>query len=178
MANRLELLQWKRRAESARSSLVETFTEHGRSLEGIWCDFDESTRLTASCERLGPSPSRVIQRWPTKEQFVDVTLSCGSRALPTPSVCALVMDVPDAAWIRVSTDVLLNDFVPAAGQWMSDGFVVFDSGSDSLLSVDVEEKHGISFIETTIVGTGFDRLRDCYEQRGPSPLPILGPPGR
>jgi hypothetical protein len=86
------------------------------------------------------------------------------------------MDVPDAAWIRVSTDVLLNDLVPAAGEWMSDGFIVFDSGSDSLLSIDVEEKHGTSVIETTTIGTGFDRLRDCYLQRGPLPLPILGHP--
>jgi hypothetical protein len=145
---------------------------------GDWCDLDESTQLMESCKRLGLSPSRVIQRWSTKEQFVEVTQSCGAAVLPAPDLCALVMDLPDAAWIRLSTDVLLADLVPAAGEWMRDGFIAFDSASDSLLSVDVEEKHGLSVIETTIIGIGFDGLRDCYAEHGPSPLPILDQPQR
>lgn len=178
MSNRAELLRWRRRAEGARSALVNAFAEHGRSLTGDWCDLDESTQLTESCRRLGPFPSRVIQRWPTKAQFVEVTRSCGAAVLPTTDLCALVMDSPDAAWICLSTDVLLADLVPAAGEWMRDGFIVFDSLSDSLLSVDVEERNGLSVIETTIIGSGFDALRDCYKEYGPSPLPILGQPQR
>ena len=132
MSSRAEQLRWKRRAENARSSLVDAFAAHGRSLVGDWCDLEESNLLTESCKRLGPSPSRVIQRWPTKEQFVAVTRSCGSAGFPAPSPCALVMDVPDAPWIRLSTEVLLAELVPAAGEWMSDGFIVFDPEADSL----------------------------------------------
>lgn len=178
MSNRAELLRRKRRVDLARSSLADAFAEHGHSLVGDWCDLDESTRLTEACRRLGPSPSRVIQRWPTKEQFVEVTLSCGVSGLPGPDLCASVMDAADSEWIRVTTSVLLTDLVPAAGEWMSDGFIVYDSGSDSLLSVDVEEQNGRSVIETTIIGGGFDALRDCYAEYGPSPLPILGQPQR
>lgn len=178
MSNRAELLRRKRRVDLARASLADAFAAHGHSLVGDWCDLDESTWLTEACKRLGPSPSRVIQRWPTKEQFVEVTLSCGASGLPGPDLCASVMDAADSEWIRVTTSVLLTNLVPAAGEWMRDGFIVYDSRSDSLLSVDVEEQNGRSVIETTIIGGGFDVLRDCYAEYGPSPLPILGQPQR
>lgn len=174
MSHRAELLRWKRRADISRSALAGSFREHGQSLVGTWCDFDESTRLTESCTRLGLSPGRVIQRWPTKRQFVEVTMSCGSSGLPGPGLCVSVMDSVDSAWIQVSTDVLLTDLVPAAGEWMRDGFIVFDTESDSLLSVDVEDEGGLSVIETTIIGSGFDIIRDCYALRGPLPSQILG----
>jgi hypothetical protein len=176
MSDRAERWRWKRRAESARSALAAAFAEHGRGLAGDWCDLDESHQLTERCEALGPSPSRVIQRWPAKERFLEVTRSCWAAVPSDPDLRVLVMDTPDAAWIRLSADAILADLVPAAGDWMSDGFIVFHSPSDSLLSVDVEERNGFSVIETTIIGGGFDALRQCYAECGPPPLPISDRP--
>jgi hypothetical protein len=125
------------------------------------------------CKRLGPSPERFIQRWNSKSQFVSVTQSCGVEMSLCRNLHVIVMDVPDAEWIYLTSEIVLADIVPAAGEWMTDGFIMLDRESSSLLSVDVEEKSGRSVIETTVIGEGFRALRGCYERGGPSPLPIV-----
>jgi hypothetical protein len=50
---------------------------------------------------------------------------------------------------------------------------MFNPASSSLVSVDVEERNGISVIESTLIGDAFGHLRDCFERFGPVPLPII-----
>jgi len=84
----------------------------------------------------------------------------------------MVMDQPESAWIEVSAEDLLSEVVPSAGEWLTDGFIMFDPVTSSLVSVDVEEGAGVTFIESTIIGRGFGALRQCFEQFGPEPLQI------
>lgn len=83
------------------------------------------------------------------------------------------MDEPDAGWIQVTSEVFLSRLVPAAGSWMTDGLIMFNVESNSLLSVDVEQRGDRSVIETTIIGDGLSALRTCFYHQGPAPLPVI-----
>ncbi len=173
LASRAASARWKWKAERARTAITAAFESRDQHLAGEWCGFEESTGLGERVERLGPSPGRIIQRWPAKRQFVAALQACGSAAFPSVDVHVVVMDAPDAGWIRVRADLVAGDLARAVGEWMTDGFIAFDPEVDSLLSVDVEEKGGVSFIETTLIGAGFGELRAWLGKRGPSPLVVV-----
>jgi hypothetical protein len=175
IASRAALARWKWKAERARAAIAAEFGSRNQQLIGEWCDFDESMSLSESAERLGSSQGRIIQRWPTKPQLIDALEACGPALRKLGHVYVLIMDLPDAAWIRVSGELLSSELARAAGEWLTDGFIAFDSRKESLLSVDVEERDGESYIETTVIGDGFGELCGCFSERGPSPLRIAGP---
>jgi hypothetical protein len=129
-------------------------------------------RLNEAAQRLGPSPDRIIHRWSTKHQFVEAVQICSPAFLRLNYLYVQITDLPDAAWIRVRSDILPSELSRAAGEWLTDGFIAFHLPTESLLSVDVEERGGISYIETTIIGEGFVGIRDCFNEYGPSPLSI------
>jgi hypothetical protein len=172
--NRASLARWKWKAEKARIAVSASFESRNRELVGEWCEFDESTRLSEGTERLGPSPDRIIQRWPTKLQFIAAVEACGPALRKLDHVYVLIMDSPDAGWIRVRGALVSSELARAASEWLTDGFIAFYPDRESLLSVDVEERGGVSYIETTLIGDGFGELRDCFNERGPSPLRIVG----
>ncbi len=175
VSERAELARWRWKAQRARQLLVKTFVDHHHDLRGDWCDFEESSQLTADCRGIGTSAGRVIQLWPTKKQFVDAVGTCDLAGMQRDAILVLLMDAPDAGWIRMSLDHVLADLVPMAGEWMTDGFIMFDPASSSLISIDVEDRRGVSVIETTLIGDGFSHLRSCLERFGPAPLPVTGP---
>jgi hypothetical protein len=171
--NRASLARWKWKAEKARAAVSANFSNHGQKLVGEWCGYDESTTFSNGTERLGSAAGRIIQRWPTKRQFIEATKVCGQTCGDLGYVYVLVMDVPDAAWMRVRGELLCTELAPAAAEWLTDGFIAFDPDKESLLSVDVEERGGASYIETTIIGEAFRELRDCFNEHGPAPLTIV-----
>ncbi|HKS98922.1 MAG TPA: hypothetical protein VJT31_05265 [Rugosimonospora sp.] len=177
VSERAELVRWRWRAQRARRLLAETFVDHRHQLSGDWCDFEESARLTADCRSIGQSAGRVIQLWPARRQFADAMGACDLAGMRRSTVFILLMDLPDAGWIRMSVDAVLADLIPAASEWMTDGFIMFDPATASLVSVDVEERRGSPMIETTVIGDGFGRLRECLERVGPPPLRVTGPGG-
>lgn len=150
--------RWRWRAERARADVFAAFTGHGHVFAGEWCDREESERLSRVAERLGPSPARVIQRWPDRRRLAGILGTAGPA-----EVRLLILDFPDAGWARVPAGVVTPGFARAV-EWMTDGFVVFDPEREALLSVDVEAR----FVETTVIGDGFGFLR-----AGPAPLPIV-----
>ncbi|MGW3994811.1 hypothetical protein ACWEF6_15115 [Amycolatopsis sp. NPDC004772] len=167
--------KWK--TEKARAALGAEFASRGRHLIGEWCDFDESTRLSEGAERLGPAPDRMIQRWPTKQRLVEALEAGESSLRRLGDVYVLVLDVPDAEWIRIRGEAVSADLAHAAGEWLTDGFIVFLPWVASLLSVDVEEQGGVSFIETTLIGEGFGELRAYFAEIGPESQEIVRPNG-
>lgn len=171
-AKRAELARWNWKARRAREALSDAFSDHGRQLTGEWCSFQESVRLTREVEALGESRERVIQRWPTKENLDEVSRSCDLVALRGERLVALIMDVPEAAWIEVSPDIVQSELVPSAVKWMTDGFILYAPDHASLLSVDVEEVADVSLIETTLVGEGLGSLGVHLLEHGPQPLRI------
>lgn len=176
LANRAVVARWRWKANKARATVTAKFESRGRHLIGEWCDLDESTRLDDGAERLGPTPSRIIQRWPTKQQVVEALEASASSLRQLGDVHVLIMDAPDAKWIRVRGDVVSTDLGPAAGEWMTDGFIVFAPDVASLLSVDIEEEGGVSFIETTLIGEGLGELRSYFAERGPVPQEVVNRP--
>lgn len=178
IANRAAAARWKWKTEKARAALIAEFASRGQRLAGEWCDLDESTRLGDGAERLGPAADRIGQRWSTKRQLVEA-LEAGESALRRLGVVyVLVMDAPDAGWSKIRGEVVSADLARAAGEWLTDGFIAFLPDAASLLSVDVEEKGGVSFIETTLIGDGFGELRARFVERGPMPQEVLdGPSG-
>jgi hypothetical protein len=173
ISNRSALARWRWKAEKARTALIATFSAHDRQLVGEWCSFDESMRMDDDSRRLGASPARVIQRWATRQRFIEAFRSCEPVPSQLEYIYVLVMDMPDAAWVRVRFDLLSSDLVPAAAAWLTDGFIALDPESESLISVDVEENDGSCFIETTFIGDMFHEIRDCLNDREPLVLEII-----
>lgn len=173
IASRAAAARWKWKAANARAALSAEFASRGRQLAGEWCDLDESTRLGDGAERLGPASDRIIQRWSTKRQLVEA-LEAGESALRRlGGVYVLVMDAPDAGWVKVRGEAVSADLAHAAADWLTDGFIVFLPDAASLLSVDVEGNGDVSFIETTLIGDGLGELRACFIERGPAPQKIM-----
>ncbi|MCZ4507301.1 hypothetical protein O3Q52_03585 [Streptomyces sp. ActVer] len=168
-AKRAELARWNWKARRARESLFDAFSDHGRQLTGEWCSFPESARLTREVEELGESRERVIQRWPTKGKFDEVSRSCDSFELNGERLLVLIMDAPEAAWIEVSPGIVQSEIIPSAVEWMTDGFILYMPDCASLLSVDVEEVDNVSLIETTLVGEGLGSLGVHFLGHGPEP---------
>ncbi|WP_344897284.1 hypothetical protein [Actinomadura meridiana] len=104
---------------------------------------------------------------------MDATQSCGRSICEFEYVFVSIMDEPDSEWIRVSTPIILDELVPAACEWMTDGFISLEAVTNSILSVDVEEKRGRSIIETTLIGHGFAELLSCLSESGPAPQTIV-----
>jgi hypothetical protein len=172
ISSRASVARWKWKAAKARAEIAAVFETHGHRVVGEWCDFDDSARLTEQAERLGASPARVIQRWEARDDFGDAFTECASLEQPESSVDVIITDAPDAAWIRMPFALVVSELVPAAVDWLTDGFIVVDPGADSLISVDVEERRGVSFIEVTFIGDGFGQLQERLIERGPRVLPI------
>ena len=177
VAHRASVARWNWRAKQARALVAANFAAHQQSLHGEWCDLEESGRCSSDVAELGSSPGRIIHRWPKKTMFVGAMKACESTLSHMVSVFVRIMDTPDAGWIRVRGDVVLADLTAAAGEWLTDGFIVFEPVSRSVLSVDVEDRFGQSYLETTIIGVLFDDLVRCFAGHGPMLLPIVNEPG-
>jgi hypothetical protein len=173
VSDRASLARWNWKARNARATLSAMFTSHGYQLVGEWCDFEQSTRLSESAARLGPSPTRTIQRWDAKQSFIAAADSCIGALDSFERLYVHIMDAPDAGWIHVPSDHVLSKLARAASEWLTDGFIAFDPESESLLSVDVEEMSGTQFIESTVIGNKLTTLRDYFKERGPQPLEIF-----
>ncbi|WP_027940575.1 hypothetical protein [Amycolatopsis taiwanensis] len=128
--------------------------------------------MTGEVWALAESRERVIQRWPAKGYFDEVSRSCELVALREERLVASIMDYPEAAWIEVSPDIVQSELVPSAVKWMTDGFILYAPDRASLLSVDVETVDNVSLIETTLVGEGLGPLRVHLLEHGPNPLRI------
>jgi hypothetical protein len=175
LSGRASLARSNWKGERARAVVSTVFESHDQRLVGEWCDFEQSVRLTEGAERLGSSPARVIQRWPAGHQLTEILSACAGALGTLNEINVLIMDQPDAGWVRVRADLLSFELARAAAEWMTDGFIAFDPVTESLLSADVEQGSGSTFVETTVIGDGFGGLRQCLREGGPAPLSIVDP---
>jgi hypothetical protein len=166
--------RWLWRARRARQALSQRLSEHGQRLDGEWCDFAESASLTERCMEIGVSSERVIQAWASKQEFVHAVHSCRSWSAALNEAHCLIEDFPDAGWLKVDAAETWSDLVLAAAEWLTDGFLLYFSPS-SLVSVDIEERHDRSVIESTLIGERVSSLRSCLRRLGPPPELIYGP---
>jgi hypothetical protein len=174
IASKAAAARWLWKARRARQTLSLLLSEHGQSLDGEWCNFDESAFLTEHCRELGISRERMIQAWPSKQDFVQAAHSCASGSVDLDEAYCLIMDFSDAGWVKVQPAAVFGDLIRAAGAWLTDGFLLYFPSS-SLLSVDIEDRNDRSIIESTLIGEDLAFLRSCLQRLGPSPQQIHGP---
>ncbi|WP_405058259.1 hypothetical protein OG474_36740 [Kribbella sp. NBC_01505] len=165
-AERAQLARWNWKAKQARAELSQLFADRELRSPDKWCDFETSQRMTEEVEVLGRSRERVIQRWTAKDKFLDAASSFDFSSLQADGLLASVMDAPDAAWFEASAETIHSALIPAAAQWMSDGFIIYSPKTSSLFSVDVEQ-HDNSVIDTTLIGEGVNDLRNHLTLNGP-----------
>jgi hypothetical protein len=166
--------RWLWKARRARQALSQRLSEYGQRLDGEWCTFAESASIAERCREIGVSRERIIQVWTSKQEFVHAAKSCGSWSVALNEAYCVIDDFSDAGWAKVEPAAAWNDLVPAAAEWLTDGFLLYFSPS-SLISVDIEERHDQSVIESTLIGEEVDSLRTCLRRLGPPPEQIHGP---
>lgn len=163
-----QLARWRLRTKRARAEVEQRFRSAGADLEVDWCDYAASSDAESRARALGPSPDRVIQRWPGARDFLDALPPLGEGLLASGELLVVFLDVPDAEWGRTDATVARTVILPALADWMTDGVILMSPRSEALVSLDVDE----SGFESTIIGEELRPLAEHLERVGPGRLPI------
>ena len=161
VAVRARRARWVLGARRARELVGQEAARFGGLGELNWCDYEESSRLTAEVRVVARDDGRVIQKW--RGGVGPADLLDAERIPAAAAGHLLLMDHAAAGWARVSLRSSLPSLVRWAQQSMTDGFTVFLADGASSAGFDVETgSPGERWIETTLIGDGFGWLREMF----------------
>lgn len=172
IAMRAERKRWGLAAESDRARLIAAFPELVQAPNLAWCGFDESRELQRKCSELGKDAGRIIQRWDDLNSLTEISENVTLEGVEE-SCNLLLMDYAKAGWAHAPARVAFPELMHLLPR-MTDGFILFWSCCQSILSVDVETAGESRWVETTLIGPGLAGVRSAFAH-GPIPLPIFGP---